>query len=249
MPKNICIIQVRLGSIRLPGKVLKKIGDKCLLEYEIDRVKQAKKIDKIVIATTLSPEDEKIEELCDRVGVDCFRGSENDVLGRYFQCAQKYSEYENIIRITGDCPLIDPAVIDQIVEIFEKNNCDYASNVEVETFPDGMDAEVFKKSTLGEAAEKAKLASEREHVTPYIRKNAKLKMNLTSEVDFSEFRLTVDNQEDFEVIDFLIKTIGPEKGYKDYVSVLVKHPEIRQKNLQIKRNEGYIKSLKEDKIL
>lgn len=245
--KNLCIIQARMGATRLPDKVLLKVNKMTLLEYEIKRVQQAKKINKIVIATTTERRDSRIEKICKKIKIDCFRGSEDDVLDRYYQCSLKYPRYNNIIRITGDCPLIDPVIIDQVIGFFEKNNFDYASNVLKETFPDGMDTEIFTKGALTVSAKKAKLTSEREHVTQYIIKNKRFKKgNFSAEHDWSHFRLTVDNPEDFKVINFLIKNSKITDSYLDYISVLTKHPEIMIKNMHIKRNEGLLKSLKND---
>ncbi|MFA5317868.1 MAG: glycosyltransferase family protein [Patescibacteria group bacterium] len=245
--KNLCIIQARYGSTRLPGKVLKKVDGLTLLEYEIIRVKQAKKIDKIVIATTKNKSDKKIEELCQRIKIDCFCGSENDVLDRYYQCSLEYPEYKNVIRITGDCPLIDPVIIDKVISFFTKRKLDYTSNIELDTFPDGMDVEIFKKDILIETAKRAKLPSEREHVTYYIRKNKKYKKgNLTACNNWSHFRLTVDEPIDFEVIKFLIKNSKITDGYLDYISLLTKNPKVMLSNINIIRNEWKLKALKED---
>ncbi|MFH1662267.1 MAG: Gfo/Idh/MocA family oxidoreductase [Candidatus Falkowbacteria bacterium] len=245
--KNLCIIQARMGAARLPGKVLKKVDNMTLLEYEINRVKKSKKISKIVVATSNKPNDDAIEKECNRLGIDCFRGSEDDVLGRYYECSKKYPEYENIIRITGDCPLIDPEIIDKVINVFKQNNLDYASNTLKETFPDGMDIEIFKKSVLEEANINANLLSQREHVTQYIIKNNKFKKgNLSSRNNLGHFRLTVDEPKDFEVIKFLIENCELDASYLDYIATLTKNPEAMIKNMNIVRNEGLIKSLKED---
>ena len=252
--KNLCVIQARMGATRLPGKVLKKVNGIALLEHEINRMKKAERINKIIVATSDKKDDDKINKLCRQIKIDCFRGSEDDVLDRYYQCALEYPEYGNIIRITGDCPLIDPIVIDNVIIFFEKNNFDYVSNnfdvpgdTAKETFPDGMDVEIFKRSALCESAKKAKLPSEREHVTLYINKNKKFKKgNLSAEQDWSHFRLTVDNPADFEVVKFLIKNSRQDASYLDYISLLTKNPEIMLKNMNIVRNEGLLKSLKED---
>ncbi len=250
LQKNLCIIQARMGSTRLPGKILKKVGSISLLEYEIKRVQQSQKIDKIVIVTTVNEIDDEIEVLCKEVGIDCFRGSEDDVLDRYYQCALNYPKYNNILRITGDCPLIDPAIIDRVIIFFEDNNYDYASNVLKETFPDGMDVEIFKREVLENAAKEAKLNSDREHVTLYIRNNDKFKKgNLESEHDWSHFRLTVDEQKDFEVIKFLIESVDITVNFLDYISLLTKNPQVMFKNMHISRNEGLIKSLKNDFVI
>ena len=250
--KNLCIIQARMGATRLPGKVLMKVKSITLLEYEIKRVRQAKKIDKIVVATTTDKNDDEIEKLCKKIKTDCFRGSQEDVLDRYYRCSLGYPEYDNIVRITGDCPLIDPEIIDLVIAFFEKNKFDYAGNVESgkETFPDGMDVEIFKKSILNQAAKKAGLISEREHVTPYMRKMKNIKKgNLENEFDFSHFRLTVDNPEDFKVVKFLIERSKINDGYLKYIVLLTKHPDVMLKNMHIIRNEGLIKSLKKDFLL
>lgn len=255
LQKTLCIIQARMGATRLPGKVLKKVKGVTLLEYEINRVKKAKGIDKIVVATSDKKNDDKIEKLCRQIKVDCFRGLETDILDRYYQCALRYPEYENIVRITGDCPLIDPAIIDEVIAYFEKYNFDYVSNnfdipgdTTKETFPDGLDVEIFKRAVLYESAQKAKLPSEREHVTLCMTKNKKYKKgNFSGANDWSHFRLTVDTPADFAVIKFLIEKGGSEAGYLDYISLLTKNPEVMLKNMNIVRNEGLIKSLKEDK--
>lgn len=246
--KNLCLVQARLRSTRLPGKVLMEVKGVPLLEYEISRLRLAKRIDKIVIATTTQTIDNKIAALAERLGVDCFRGSEDDVLDRYYQCSLQYPEYNNIVRITADCPLIDPVVIDEVIDFFEKNDFDFASNHQPpETFPDGIDVGIFKRSVLAVAAAEAKLKSEREHVPLYIMKSKKFKHgDFRSPYDFSHFRLTVDEKEDFEVIKFIIENSKIDAGYLDYIALLTKHPEVMRKNMHIARNEGLLKSLKED---
>jgi spore coat polysaccharide biosynthesis protein SpsF (cytidylyltransferase family) len=246
---NLCIVQARMGSTRLPGKVLMKVGNVSLLEYQVKRLRLAKKIDKIVIATSVDKKNDQIRELCKKIGIECFRGSEDDVLDRYYQCSLKYHQYDNILRVTGDCPLIDPAVIDQVVSLFEEGDYDYASNVVKETFPDGMDVEIFKRSVLHEAAQKAELPSDREGVNEYILRGKKYKKgNLLAASDWSHFRLTVDEKEDFEVVKFLIKNCKMADDFLKYISALTKHPEIMLKNRHIKRNEGMLKTLEKDKI-
>ena len=243
--KNLCIIQARTGSTRLPNKVLLKVKGLTLLEYEIRRIKMAKKVDKIVVATTMKEADDKIENLCKRMEISCFRGSEEDVLDRYWQCVQKYSEYENIIRITSDCPLVDPRVIDETISFFEKNRFDYVANSLQATFPDGMDTEIFTRKSLEQAHKNAKLISEREHVTLWMRENRKFrKGNFSAEHNWEHFRLTVDNKEDFEVVKFLIENSPITAGYLDYISLLTKNPAIMLKNAHIARNEGLLKALR-----
>lgn len=238
---NLCIIQARLGSTRLPGKVLLKVGKKTLLQYEIERLQQAKNLDKIVIATGDNRENDAIAKLCRRIKVDCFRGSESDVLGRYYQCSLKYPRYKNIIRITGDCPLIDPAVVDEVIEYYQKNHYDYVSNVVVkeETYPDGMDVEIFSKNILFEAARKEKDPFSREHINIYMLRGRHIKRgSLSAGHNWAHFRFTVDYKEDFEVIKFLVKNCKLDASYLDYISILTKNPEIMVKNMHIIKNGG-----------
>jgi spore coat polysaccharide biosynthesis protein SpsF len=239
-----------MGSTRLPNKVLLEVGGVPLLEYEIKRLRLAKKIDKIVVATTTNINDDKIFSLCQKINIDCFRGAEEDVLGRYYECWEKYQDYGIIIRVTGDCPLIDPTLVDETVDFFEKNNYDFASNVEEPTYPDGMDIEIFTAVALAEAAAKAKLASEREHIGQYFRNNVNFKKgSLKGERDFSRFRLTVDNKEDFAVVKFVIENSRLEASYLDYIALLEKNPDIMTKNFFLKRNKGLERSLKNDHLI
>lgn len=249
LKKTLCIIQARTGSTRLPCKVFKKVKGKTLLEHCIFRAQKVNLIDKIIVATTTNKNDGAIVELCEKIGVPYFRGSEKDVLDRYYRCSLQYSEYKNIVRITSDCPLLDPAVSDEVIRYFFRNKLDYASNIfKKETFPDGMDTEIFKKSVLVEVAKKAKLPSEREHLTQYIIKHKKFKKGgVYATHNWSHFRMTIDYPEDFEVIKFLIENSKPNAGYMDYIVLLTKRPDIAIKNTHITRNTGLLKSLKEDK--
>jgi spore coat polysaccharide biosynthesis protein SpsF len=164
---NLCILQARMSSSRLPGKVLKQINNKPILKYEVDRVLKSKKIDKLVIATSINKEDDEIEKFANSIGVDCYRGDLNNVLKRYYECALKYNA-DTIIRITGDCPVIAPDVIDNIMDLFEKSKVDYISNTLERTFPDGLDVEVFSFTTLKKIYFKATDKDDLEHVTRYI---------------------------------------------------------------------------------
>ena len=243
---------MRMGSKRLPNKAIRKIAGKMVIERVIERLKRSCEVDELVLATTDQSKDDVLVKIAERLGIGYFRGSENDVLDRYYQCSLRYPQYNNIIRIMGDCPLVDPVVIDETVAFFEKNNYDFASNAERngETFPDGMDVDVSKKSVLAQAAKKAKLNSEREHVIPYIRENKKFKQGYYSaEHNFSHFRLVLDEKNDFAVIKFLIKNSKLTDSYLDYISLLTKNPAIMFKNRQIKRNQGYLKSLKQDALI
>jgi len=249
---NLAILQARTSSTRLPNKVLKKVNNKELLLYECERILKSKKIDKLIIATSIDKSDDAIEEFCLKNNLEVFRGSLEDVLGRYYHCAKNFKEKQNlqslnIVRITGDCPLIDPIVIDEVIDSFEKHNVDYASNTLIPTYPDGTDVEVFTYDALKEAYLKATLNLEKEHVTPYIRNSGEFKKcNLSAPSDFSHIRLTVDEKEDFELIKIVLENLypkNPDFTYLNVVSYMSKNPYLFTINSMIKANEGYDKSL------
>jgi len=170
--KVLAIIQARYNSTRFPGKVVKKINNKTVLEILIKRLSRSKYISKIIVACTNDQKDQIIKSICNKLSVNYFVGSENDVLDRFYKAAKKYKG-ENIVRITADCPLIDPKIVDDVISNFFLENVDYASNVNPPTFPDGLDVEVFKFRALKEAYIKATQSIEREHVTPFIINNKK----------------------------------------------------------------------------
>lgn len=250
--KNLLIIQARTGSSRLPNKVLKDLCGRPMLQHIIERTLLCKKVDKVMVATTVRKEDNTIDSLCRRVGLDCYRGSENDVLDRYYQVAKQF-EPVNIIRVTADCPLIDPDIIDEIVEIHEKGAYDYTSNTLKETYPDGLDTEVFKYSILKEAWEKASMASEREHVTPYIKFKEEFKRySVERSPSLAEKRWTVDTDKDYEMISMIYNELYRDGQFfktQDVLEVLIRHPEIEEINANTIRNEGYKKSIDNDYIV
>lgn len=241
--KFLCIIQARMNSSRLPGKVLKKVNGITLLEYMIQRVRLAKNIDKIVVATTKNKEDDRIESVCKKIRVNCFRGSENNVLDRYYQCSIQYPEFNAIMRLTGDCPLIDPGIIGQFIKFFNENDYDYISpsaDFGQETFPEGIaEIEIFKRSALEQSAEKATMEYEREHITMHMRNDELFKKGVVSfeHRELAKYRLTVDKPEDFKVVKFLIENSKIDDGYMVFIELLKEHPEIAKKNIHIKRNE------------
>ena len=248
--ENLCIIQARYSSTRFPGKVMLFLQDKTVLEHIEKRVQDAEKIDKVIVATGEGTENDKIGDLCGELGVDCFRGDEDDVLDRYYQAGKKYN-YTNIVRITGDCPLIDPEVIDQVVKLFEQGGLDYATNVIPPTYPDGLDTEIFSFSALEKAWKEADLKSNREHVTVYMWQNPELfkQKHLNNEIDLSAKRWTLDNPEDYEVIKHVYDTLYPQNPHfrmKDVLEFFSKNPDVEEINSEIKRNEGLDKSFKED---
>lgn len=208
--KVVAIIQARMASTRLPGKVLKEVNGKTLLAYQLERVQRSKFINKIVIATTINEADEPIVELCKKLGVAIYRGSEEDVLKRYYEAAKLYNA-EVIVRLTSDCPLIDPDIIDEVIKHFnsKKNLYDYVSNTLERTFPRGLDVEVFSFKALKNANENATRQQDREHVTAYFYtnpKNFRLSYIKNGE-DFSKHRWTVDTPEDFKLIQLILTSI------------------------------------------
>lgn len=246
------IIQARMGSTRLPGKVLKKVVGKTLLAFLINRAREAQTTDKVIIATTNLKIDDQIERLAISNNLDFFRGSSDDVLDRYLKCAQKF-KLKTIVRITGDCPLMDPVIIDNVVNFYKTGDFDYVTNGINSTFPDGMDVEVFSYKALAKAWENAILDSEREHVTAYIWKHREIfKIGIyKGKVDYSSLRLTVDEPEDFELVKRIVSGLYPKNrnfSLKDIVSYLSKNPHLLKINERIGRNEGYARSVANDKI-
>jgi len=245
-----CIIQARTGSTRLPGKTMKKLNEiDTVLSFGINQVKSSKTIEKIVIATTDLHEDDLIFDYMEKLNIPCFRGKSKDVLDRYYQCAKKF-DLSTIVRITSDCPLIDPLIIDDVVSYFLKNNkFDYVSNVHpVTTYPDGTDVEIFSFKTLEKAWNEAKKPSEREHVTPYIYNSKKFILgNIKNSNDLSNLRWTVDHKEDLDLIKEIVDKI-PKRPIlmSDVIDLFSKFPHLQNINKDIKPNEGYLESLKED---
>ena len=243
-----CIIQARMGSSRLPGKVLMNSGNGMpLLYYVINQLRHCSKVKNLVIATTTNQEDDEIEKFADNNSVDVFRGKEKDVLDRYFQCAKKYS-FSTIVRITADCPLIDPQIVDKVIEQFFSGNYDFATNTLTRTFPIGTDVEVFSFSALKRTWESAQLPSEREHVTPYLRNERNFKIiNVQNDKNISSLRLTVDRIEDFELIKQILKNISINPIHLgDVLELFSRKPELIDINKHIDNNEGFSRSLKED---
>jgi len=249
--KTILITQARTGSTRLPGKVLKEIEGKSLLQIHLNRLGKCKNVSKIIVATTTNEEDSIIYDKAIAWGFNASRGSESDVLDRFYQ-AVKDKDADWIVRVTSDCPLIDPELVDQVVAFAQLKNVDYVSNGFENQYPDGQDVEVFKFSALKKAWNEAKLNSDREHVTPYIRNNSDVlggnlfsAKNFPCEKDFSNIRMTVDEELDFWVIEKLVANLGIEKSWREYTQYIIDN-KLSEINAKIIRNEGYQKSLKND---
>lgn len=253
MSKIVAIIQARLGSSRLPRKVLLPLAGKTVLQCVIERVRRSRLINEVIVATTIAKEDLEVVKLCADLSVRVFCGSCDDVLDRYYQAARLIRP-EHIVRITSDCPLIDPLVIDSIIQEHLLHSGDYTSNTIKETYPDGQDAEVFTLEALKKTWQNAKLSSEREHVTPYMRKypNIFKLYNVEYKEDLSQKRWTIDNPEDYDFITAIYNGLN-NQGFiftmHDILLFLKDNPGIEKINHHIMRNEGYQKSLRDDRIL
>lgn len=235
----VAIIQARMGSTRLPGKVLLEADGSSLLEYQISRVQKSREIEKLIVATSTLPQDDPIEKLCNEKGILCFRGSENDVLARYYESAKQH-QASTVVRLTADCPFSDPVIIDKTIQLFRKSGVDYAANTvppESSMFPDGSDVEVFSMSALERAYLEAKDSSDREHVTFYLWKgdNGFRTAQLLNDHNWSQYRITVDYPEDLEVVRFIIKELHGRKSFghiPEVIELLNLNPDMKAKNAQ-----------------
>lgn len=242
------IIQARMGSSRLPGKVLMKLNGISVLQCLINQLEFAKLIDEKIIATSINIEDDVIYEFTKSIGIDSFRGSYLDVLDRYYQCAKHFS-IQHIVRITADCPLIDPQIIDQTIEFYKKNNFDYVNNFQEKTFPSGTEVEVFSFSTLEKVWKNAKKSSEREHVTSYIYTNPEQFSIgfIKHDEDLSHLHWTVDRTEDLDFVKILYNKISNRPILLvDILKIIKEDPLILEINKNTDPKEGYIKSLQND---
>lgn len=247
------IIQARLGSSRLFGKVLKNYKNYNLLKVLIKRLQRSKKIKDIIIATTRLKEDNKIVKFCENNSIKFFRGSKNDVLNRYYNASKKYN-VKNIIRITSDCPLVDPIILDKMIGEFKKKKLDYLSNTypEPSTYPDGMDIEIFTFNSLKLANRYSTKKYEKEHVTVYIRNNSKFK-TFRSDLskDNSHYRLTIDYLKDFNLFKNIIDQFKKKIFYirmNEIIKFLDKNPKLIKYQSKILRNEKFLSDVKRDKI-
>lgn len=249
----LALVQARVSSSRLPQKVLKLILGAPMLLRQIERIQRSSLIDRLIVVTSTDESDDQIASLCKENNIEVFRGSLQDVLDRFYQAAIRIKP-EHIIRLTGDCPLTDPILIDQVISFHLSNNNDYTSNVLQPGFPDGLDVEVFRLSCLEQAWEQADLQSQREHVTPFIYQHPDLFKigSFTNSIDLSELRWTVDEVLDFKLVSAIYEAIYPANPAfttDNILEFLNKYPEWKHYNTKYKRNEGYDKSLKEDCIL
>ena len=232
-----------MSSTRLPGKVLADLVGQPMLARVIERVRRATTIDEVVVATSTGSSDDAVAEFCAQRGIGCFRGSEQDVLDRFYQAATQFGA-GIVVRITGDCPLIDPAVIDRVVTALRSAECDYATNTLRYTFPDGLDVEAFTFAALERAWREASKPAEREHVTPYLRVAPRFRTsNVEHSVDLSpkKLRWTVDEPRDLDFARAIYAEFSaqPDFGLQDVLDLLQRRPELAQLQGDALMNEGY----------
>ena len=227
--KTVAIIQARMGSTRLPGKVMKDLAGAPMLERVVSRTRRARLLESVLIATSTASADDIIERESQRLGVECFRGSETDVLDRYYRAASSLGT-ENIARVTSDCPLIDPTIIDMTVAAFHREKPDYASCSLTRTYPRGLDTEVFTFEALQRAWQEAKEPYQRIHVTPYIYQHPALfrLLPVTGERDYSGHRWTVDTPEDLQFVRQIYSRLGPGDGFswQEVLALLANEPQL-----------------------
>ncbi len=236
----IAIVQARMGSTRFPNKVMRKILNLPMIEILLRRLHNSKLIDQIILATSIDERNKVLVEHVKSIGFDCVQGSDHDVLERYVETAEKYNA-DIVVRITGDCPIVDPGVVDILIKKFKLSKVDYYSNTIIPTFPDGLDVEIIKFSALKKASNETNNTSHREHVTPYIKKNNKFsKLNYSNDKDYSHLRWTVDDPEDFDVISNIFDHFKPNIHFdwKEVLKLYKKKPQLFAGNLQTLRDEG-----------
>ena len=215
------IIQARMSSSRLPGKSMIKICSKPIIEHVFDRVKSCKLIDDVILATSIDPSDDILEEWAVNNSINCYRGSLDDVLDRFYNASIFY-KVDNIVRITADCPLVDPNLIDKLFRYFKSKKVSYASNTNPPSFPDGFDIEIFDFNSLKEAFKKTKNIKDLEHVTPFLIRNKKFKKyNLRNKKNLSNYKLSIDSTDDFIKVEKIFNIFGNfNVNYKEIIKRL-----------------------------
>lgn len=241
MKRTVVIIQARMGSTRLPGKVLMPLAGRPMLAHVVERMRRTAGVDEVVVATSVLPAEEPLVALCRELGTRCVRGSALDVLDRYRQAAAE-SDAGTIIRITSDCPLISPAVTGRVLAAFFAGDCDYCSNCNRRTYPRGLDTEVFSRSALDTAAIEACEQPEREHVTPFIRyRPDRFRLrDVVDEGDHSNLRWTVDAPEDYELAQRIFSALLPDQPVFDYPEILAlldRHPDWSALNAHVEQKK------------
>ncbi len=241
-----------MTSHRLPGKVLKTILERPMLELQIERILRCKKIDQLIIATSINPQDDPIAVLCEKIELPYFRGDLENVLDRFYQAARQHNP-QHIVRLTGDCPLTDPILIDALIEFYLSRGSAYASNCQEPTLPDGLDAEIFSFAVLEQCWKEAEQPSHLEHVTPFIHSQPE-RFDIVCykyHKNLSHLRWVVDEPEDLELVRKIYENLypsNPEFGTEDIVALLERNAKLLEINQRFKRNEGLRPSLEEDKL-
>jgi spore coat polysaccharide biosynthesis protein SpsF len=234
----VAIVQARMGSTRLPGKVLRRIGTRTMLARVVERTQRASMLDEVVVATTTGADDEAIVAECRRLGVPVFRGKEQDVLDRYWQAARAH-QAQMVVRITSDCPLIEPEVIDRVVDAFLHVAPDYASNTLERSYPRGLDTEAVGLAALERAWHEATEAYQRVHVTPYLYQHPELfrLLSVTGDVDRSDYRWTVDTLEDLAFVREVYERLGDDGtiGWMEVLDLLVHEPDLAELNRPVQQ--------------
>ncbi len=243
--KTLALVQARIGSTRLPGKVMKLINKTPVIELLLNRLSKSEKIDQIIVATSVKKENDRLVAHVNKLGFESYRGSEEDVLDRFYNAAVKFNG-DNIVRITADCPLVDPVLVDKLIEAFlSKDSVDYYSNAIHPTYPDGLDVEVFSFEGLEKSWLEAKMPSEREHVTQYFYNSNEFTIaNLGYHIDYSKERWTLDEESDFIVIKNIFNHFYPRNDFSwlKVIELRDQQPHLFEYNKHIKRNEGLINS-------
>ncbi|HSN76310.1 MAG TPA: glycosyltransferase family protein, partial [Anaerolineae bacterium] len=238
--KTIAIVQARMGATRFPNKVMQPILGRPMIELLLERLSRSQLIDQVVLATSVDERNLPLVEHVRGLGYAVCQGSENDVLDRYYQAAIS-CEADVVVRITGDCPLIDPAVVDDVIAAYRRNAADYACNTFPPTYPDGLDTEVFSFTALQSAWQDAFLPPQREHVTPYIRESGRFRvLNVPYREDHSGQRWTVDEPEDIEVIKAIFEHFSPRTdfGWQEVLQMAQEQPDLFVANRELTRNQG-----------
>ena len=246
----IALLQARTDSTRLPRKVLKNILNKPMIIHQLQRTIKSKYIDELLLLTSNESSDDELANTVTNHGFKVYRGDKNNVLKRFIDSLENLQLKDNdiIVRLTGDCPLHDSDIIDESIEAFIQDNCDYLANCIEPIYPDGLDVEVFKYFTLKEAFKNAKKSSDKEHVTPYIRNCGLFKIkNLNKSPIHPNWRLTVDEPCDFNLINIIFKHFNSTYfSFDEIIEYLKNNESLLDLNSTINRNDGYLKSLKED---
>ena len=235
--KVVAIVQARMGSTRLPNKVMKKIDGKPMIEILLHRLSKSKRVDSILLATSTNANNIPLIDFVSGLGFRVVTGSENDVLDRYVKAIDE-SCADVVVRITGDCPLVDPNLVDEAIDGFINSNCEYFSNIEPATYPDGLDIEVFRSDALRRTLFQTNVQSDREHVTPFLRNSGLFKKgSISNDRDFSSLRWVVDEPADFTVISSVFEHFSPIHIFHSFLKIYLK-----------KQNQGKLKKKKKNHL-